>query len=155
MKDLHLYNDINEELITHLRNLSHTMRSLYEGKGSQKRILIILLKNGSMTQHQLTQKLGIQPGSVSEVLKKIEHVGYIKRQPSANDRRTIDIHLTDQGKIQAQDALKQRLIRHQEMFSCLSTQEKETLLSLTKKINANWQEQFYDVTTKHVHHKHK
>ena len=34
--------DINDGLILSLRDLHHTMRSLYEGKASQKRILIIL-----------------------------------------------------------------------------------------------------------------
>ena len=34
--------NINDKLIMNLRDISHTMRSLYEGRGSQKRILIIL-----------------------------------------------------------------------------------------------------------------
>lgn len=55
--------DINDKLIINLRDISHTMRYLYEGKGSQKRILIVLDEIGSnITQRELTQRLGIQPG---------------------------------------------------------------------------------------------
>ena len=34
--------DMNDKLIINLRDLGHIMRFLYEGKASQKRILIIL-----------------------------------------------------------------------------------------------------------------
>ena len=130
--------DINELLITHIRNMSHTMRSLYEGKGSQKRILIILSQSKQMTQQALTEKLGIKPSSVSEVLAKLENAQLICRFPSQVDRRTTDITLTKQGKVLAKEALEQRNKRHNDMFSCLSADEKEHFLTLLKKINDDW-----------------
>ena len=47
--------DRNDKLIINLRDLSHTMRFLYEGKGSQKRILIVLNEMGRTTQRELTE----------------------------------------------------------------------------------------------------
>ena len=64
--------DIPKKLIINLRDINHVMRSLYEGKGSQKRILIVLNEVGNITQRELTERLGIQPGSVSEVIAKLE-----------------------------------------------------------------------------------
>ena len=64
--------NINDKLIMNLRDISHTMRSLYEGRGSQKRILIILHEVGKITQRALTERLGIQPGSASEVIAKLD-----------------------------------------------------------------------------------
>lgn len=124
------------------------MRSLYEGRGSQNRILIILLETGSITQRALTQRLGIQPGSASEVIAKLENAGLIVRSASADDRRTVDISLTEEGQRQAQEAGIQRNKRHEQMFSCLSQDEKEQLLSLLEKVNQDWETRYQDTESK-------
>lgn len=134
--------DINKELIIRLRDLSHTMRSLYEGKGSQKRILIVLNETGTVTQRFLTEHLGIQPGSASEVIAKLELANLITRSPNEADRRTVDISLTEEGKALAQEVTAQRKRRHEEMFSCLSDGEKTELLSLLEKISGDWERRY-------------
>lgn len=158
MRDMDNYSekDSNEKLIINLRELSHTMRFLYEGKGSQKRILILLNESGVITQQELTKRLGIQPGSASEVISKLESAGLIMRTISETDRRTTDIALTETGKEFAYEASKQRNERHVEMFSCLSEDEKSKLLLLLEKINADWEERYQDIKKKHddYHGKH-
>lgn len=135
---------VNDRLIYKLRDISHTMRALYEGRGSQKRVLIVLRGTGTITQRELTQRLGIQPGSASEVIAKLESAGLVERTSSEEDRRTADISLTEEGKRQAEAALEQRQRRHEEMFSALTCEEKERLLSLLEKVNADWQERYGD-----------
>lgn len=134
--------EMDKKLILNLRDLGHVIRFLYEGKGSQKRILIILYEAGGMTQRELTERLGIQPGSASEVIGKLESAGLILRKPSENDRRTVDIRLTPSGEIKAREASMQRRKRHQEMFSCLSEEEKDMLLRLAEKLNADWESRY-------------
>lgn len=147
--------DRNKKLILNLRDLSHTMRFLYEGKGSQKRILIVLNEiGGSVTQRELTGRLGIQPGSASEVIAKLEDAGYIRRTPNEADRRTINIDLTETGKTAAEEAQKERKQRHEQMFSCLSDDEKGQLLCLLEKVNADWKQRYQDPEEKHGLHKH-
>lgn len=142
-KQLHYdVEDKNGRLVMNFRDINHTMRSLYEGRGSQKRILMILLETGPITQRRLTERLGIQPGSASEVLAKLERGGLILRTESADDRRTTDVVLTEQGRKLAEEARQQRVIRHGEMFSCLAEEEKDTLLALLEKINGDWQERY-------------
>ena len=134
--------DINDNLIISLRDLHHTMRLLYEGKASQKRILSILNGLEAITQRDLTDRLGIQPGSASEILSKLEGSGWIVRTQNESDRRTTDISLTDSGRKVAQEALKQRRQRHEEMFSCLSGEEKQELLSLLDKVRCDWKKRY-------------
>lgn len=137
--------DINDRLIINLRDISHTMRFLYEGKGSQRRILIILNEAGTITQQTLTKRLGIQPGSVSEVIAKLENAGMLTRTPSKTDRRTADLALTEGGKLLALEAASQRGRRHEEMFSCLTKEEKSELLFLLEKICADWKKRYQDI----------
>lgn len=130
--------DENQALINHLRDISHMLRAQYEGKGSQRRILIVLYMQQRITQRELTKYLGIQPGSVSEVLAKLESAGLITRSTSEADRRTVDISLTPSGREAAQEVMALRQNRHQEMFVCLSAEEKAQLLLLLQKINRDW-----------------
>lgn len=146
--------DMNQRLIISLRDMSHIMRFLYEGKGSQKRILIILNEVGNITQRELTEKLGIQPGSVSEVLAKLENAGHITRIVSKRDRRTADIILTESGKQLALKATEQRKLRHEEMFSCLSEEEKSLLLSLLETVKEDWKKRYQDVVESQDRRKH-
>lgn len=136
--------DMNNRLIMNLRDLGHMIRFLFEGKGSQKRILIILHESGSMTQRELTGRMGVQSGSASEVIGKLEGAGLIRRTPSAEDRRTTEVKLTETGKKEALEAVRQRKARHAEMFSCLSAEEKNALLVLTEKLNADWHSRYRD-----------
>ncbi|MGN1158659.1 MAG: MarR family winged helix-turn-helix transcriptional regulator [Lachnospiraceae bacterium] len=134
--------DMNLKLIWNFRDIGHTMRNIYEGKGSQRRILIILYHSGVLTQRELTRRLGIQPGSVSEVIGKLEASGLIVRTPSRTDHRTTDIALTEEGKAVAQKAAEQREERHRQMFSSLSEKEKTQLLFLLEKVNADWDKRY-------------
>lgn len=138
MKEQYDFLDRNDKVIRNLWDIGHTMRHISEGKGSQKRVLMTLLENDPMTQRELTERLGIQPGSASEVIGKLEAAGLILRTPSEADRRTTNILLTDAGQAAAEDALAKRQERHQNMFASLSEDETETLLRLLEKLNADW-----------------
>ena len=91
-----------------------------------------------MTQRQLTEKLGIQPGSVSEVIGKLERTGYVTRSENAEDRRTADIHLTQAGRERAEVKEQEK----PELFSALSEEEKSQLLTLLERLRGDWQERF-------------
>ncbi len=134
--------DMNNKLIWNFRNIGHTMRHISEGRGGQKRILMLLRESGGMTQKELTRRLGIQPGSASEVIGKLEAAGLLVRAPSSDDHRTTDISLTEAGMAVGEVAAAQRERRHEKMFSCLSEGEKEALLGLLERVNASWDEQF-------------
>lgn len=132
--------DINSKLIWNLRDIGHTLHSTYEGRGSQSRVLIVLQEIGSITQSDLTQRLGIQPGSASEVLAKLEAAGMIVRTASPHDRRTTDVRLTEAGLAAAAVAKSAREERHERMFACLSDAEKAELLALLERLNGAWEE---------------
>lgn len=133
---------LNDKLVMTLHDLSHTMRRLHEGKASQKHVLIILDEMGATTQRDLTERLGIQPGSASEILFKLEHAGLIERTRNEADRRTTDVRLTEAGREFAAEALAQRRKRHVEMFECLSETERQELLSLLERVRDDWGERY-------------
>ena len=130
--------DRNNKLIWNFRDIGHTMRQISEGRGSQKRILIMLRETKGMTQKALTTRLGVQPGSASEVLNKLEQAGLILRTPSEADHRTTDIRLTPDGEALAEETRAKRAERHEQMFAVLSEEEKDALIALLERVNAHW-----------------
>ena len=151
--------DRNDKLMINFWDIDHTIHSLYEGRGSQKRILIILLEFGTITQRGLTEWLGIQPGSASEVIAKLEKSGLIVRTENPVDRRTTDITLTEQGRIKAEEAAQQRKAGHEQLFMCLAEDEKAALLTLLEQLNADWRERYKNMDDhshdRHGHGKHR
>lgn len=138
---------IDTKIIKNFRGISHTIMRNSEGKGSQSRILIILLENKEVSQRALTRHLGIQPGSVSEVLKKLEDNGLINRLASEDDRRTSILSLTAEGEEAAKKALSHKDQLYNEMLEVLDEKDKQELLTLLEKLNDDWDHKY--------HHKHK
>lgn len=138
---------IDTKIIKNFRGISHTIMRNSEGKGSQSRILIILLENKEVSQRALTKHLGIQPGSVSEVLKKLEDNGLINRLASEDDRRTSILSLTAEGEEAAKKALSHKDQLYNEMLEVLDEKDKQELLTLLEKLNDDWDHKY--------HHKHK
>ena len=134
--------DTENKIIVNLRGLGRTIRFSIEGKGSQDRILLMLMKSGNMTQKELTERMEIRPGSASEVLSKLENAGLIARAENGEDRRSVDVAITDEGRIKAQEAARAREIRRTEMLSALSRDEKDALLKLLEKLSADWRDKY-------------
>lgn len=133
---------VNDKLMINLRFMLDTMRSQFEQKAGQKRILFMLNEQGTLTQRELTEQLGIRPGSASEILSKLENAGLIARTPNEADRRTVDVSLTEAGAALAAESAEKRGMQHEEMFTCLTEEEQESLLALFEKIHADWETRF-------------
>ena len=89
--DLSFEESLDEQLVNAILDVGRDIRRLFEGKESQSRILMILRLHGAVTQKMLIQILHIQPGSASEILKKMEKAGLIIRVPNEMNRRASDI----------------------------------------------------------------
>lgn len=131
--------NIDEKLFTLLNRLGRAGHGPSNGKSSQNHILRILSKSEHMTQRELTAQLGIQPGSASEIIKKLEAAGLITRQSNNEDRRTVDIALTDAGRARvAENSIQSEHL----LFDALSEEEKQQLLSLLEKLGQHWHSHF-------------
>lgn len=121
-----------------MHRLNCMSRFIMGERMGQLRVLELLARWGDMTQRELTEMLGIRPGSASELIGKLERAGLIARTESDADRRTAVVHLTDSGLEQLESRDKER----PELFSALSADEKEQLLALLEKLRADWRERF-------------
>ena len=102
-------------------------------------VLAILTHSPEMSQRELQERLRVQPGSMSEMLAKMEEQGLIRRAKDEADRRAMKVTLTEEGK----KAFRQReLIPDADLFSVLTEEERATLDGLLKKLLDHWMQTY-------------
>ena len=106
----------------------------------QGRILALLKLKPEISQKELSTILDIRSQSLGELLAKLERSGYITRTPSEEDRRVMNISLTEAGKEAAnqsgQDSEKDMI------FGCLKEEEQTVLADLFERIILDLEEKF-------------
>lgn len=109
------------------------------GRSGQQHVLVKLFKSeGHLTQRELQESAGISSASVSEVLAKLECAGLIARQRSNEDRRQMDIKLTDAGRARAEDYIEEHRHFEARCLACLSTKEQEQLVAMLDRLVEHW-----------------
>lgn len=125
-------------LMRKMRRCGHILYHKYSLNFSQNRILLLLSRNGPMTQRALQDEIGIQPGSLSEILSKIEQAGLVEKKRCERDRRIWEIHLTDAGRdTAAQFEIDRRNTAHF-LFKSLDEKQKEDLSCLLDALLEHW-----------------
>jgi len=101
---------------------------------SQALVLSILAGREALSQRELQQMLGIQPGSLSELLSKLEGKGYLSRE-KAEDRRGNLLRITDAGRAAIPTADD---IPEDDPFAALSPEEQDQLAALLRTLLNHW-----------------
>lgn len=80
-------------------------------------VLLVLWEEGHANVSRLSERLHLDSGTLSPLLKRLESIGYISRERSADDERRVDIVLTPTGKrLQRKAAcIPERLMESSEM----------------------------------------
>ena len=101
---------------------------------SQTLILSILAGRDALSQRELQQMLGIQPGSLSELVSKLEAKGYLARE-KAEDRRGNLLRITEAGRSTIHNADDQP---EDDPFAALSDAQQDELAALLRTLLNAW-----------------
>jgi MarR family transcriptional regulator, 2-MHQ and catechol-resistance regulon repressor len=97
-------------------------------------VLELLYNKGDQPLQQIGQKILLASGTITYVVDKLEEKGYLERKACPNDRRITFATITEKGTILFDDIFPKHQQRLQEIFSCLSMEEKEFGTQLMKKL---------------------
>jgi DNA-binding MarR family transcriptional regulator len=61
-------------------------------------VLLVLWEEGRVTVGQLGERLQLDSGTLSPLLKRLEANGFVRRERSSVDERLVDVTLTDAGR---------------------------------------------------------
>lgn len=96
--------------------------------------IIYIAKHEGCTQKQLAENLGVDNGYITRALKKLEGLEMIKRITNNDDKRIINLFLTDNGKRIFEKSHMLFKKWDKDVFSSISNQEKEQIMNLMQKI---------------------
>lgn len=96
--------------------------------------LKVLAARSPCTANELAQALEQTPSAITRLLDKLESIGAVRREPHAQDRRALQIVMTDAGR-----ALWEQLRKHGDRamefaLRDLSTDERELLTHLLTRV---------------------
>ncbi|NHN31009.1 MarR family transcriptional regulator [Paenibacillus sp. S3N08] len=94
------------------RDCSQSLRELHIHVG-QEHALCQLWQEEGITQIQLSERLGCEPPTTSNMIKKLEEYGLVHRQQDEADARITRVYLTDEGRALEQP-IKQMWQKQQE-----------------------------------------
>lgn len=119
------------------RNAHRRSNELFLEKGltlSQFMVLELLYNRGEQTIQQIIDKVLSSSGNITVVVRNLEQKEFIYRRDNPNDRRSYLIGITQTGKELMDFAFEKHMSNLAETFSQLTTEEKELIVSLLKKL---------------------
>lgn len=132
-------NELVAAVLGDIKSLGHTLYFHYKGVSGRPQILCELYDHGGqMTQRDLGERFQITPGSLSEVLARMEHAKLICRTRDPEDSRKLIVKLTERGAEAAQEEIDKRDAFDAWCLSCLSSQEQAELRDLLDRVRAHW-----------------
>jgi len=112
--------------------------ALHERTGLHPRefgVLNMLARSPGLTQHQIGEGAGVDPSTMVATLDSLEERGLAERRPHPEDRRKRAVYLTEQGKETLREGRKVGQAVGKEVFSVLSSEEREQLHTLLRKLS--------------------
>jgi len=109
----------------------------------QGRILSLLKMKQEISQRELSYLLDMSRQSLAELLAKLEANGYITREPSEDDKRTLTVQLTADGQ-KAADEIDNTTSETPQVLDCLTDDELQAFSGYLDRIVKAYEAQYPD-----------
>jgi DNA-binding MarR family transcriptional regulator len=96
-----------------------------------------LLEEDGITQVELSDRVGMEPATVTVVLDTLEDLGIVVREPHPSDRRKTNVFLTTKGRRMKGDVLESVMISNKVALKGISAAEFERFRKTLAQMIAN------------------
>ncbi len=120
----------------HRRRCLDGFRKFEISKG-QPKILNYLAENDGSIQREIAKNCNIEPATVTSILATMEKSGFIERKLNEEDRRIINVYLTEKGKETQRNCQDVICEIEKECFAGFSDEEKEQAKVLFERMYNN------------------
>ena len=125
-----------------MEKYAHYIFHRFFEKPGRDRALRLLYDSGTITQKVFADKLNIRPSSASDILAKMDSENLIVRVCSDDDKRNINITLTETGRQITEEVIVKQQKAVKQMMLSLTSEELTTLEMLMNKLLADWDYKF-------------
>ena len=117
-----------------LHRSAHRMGHREDFYREQSRLLLLIFESEGVIQRDLAVDMDVRPSSMTEMLAKMERLGFVRREQDETDQRVMHIYLTEKGKTAAEESKKSDSQLTEKLFEGLTAEETEEMLRLTEKL---------------------
>jgi DNA-binding MarR family transcriptional regulator len=103
----------------------------------QLQSLILISKHKTMSMGDIADEFKISLPTATVLSDKLVKMKLIKRNKSVDDRRIVNVLLTEKGKTLLKKAMKQRHIKINELLSYLPLRDREVLFKILDNLASN------------------
>jgi len=105
----------------------------------QAMVLGFLDDEDRITSSELGKRTELDSATLTGILDRLEVAGFIERKGNPDDRRSIRIHLTKQGRLMSQEATRVITEANSEFLEVLTDAQKRDLHGIIKKLRLHTQ----------------
>ena len=103
----------------------------------QEMVLFELWREDGLRGGELAERLGVEPPTVTKMLRRLERCGLVSRSQDPEDARSLRVYLTEEGR-----SLEEPVVRcwervEEKSLAGMSADERRTLHRLLTKVRAN------------------
>jgi DNA-binding MarR family transcriptional regulator len=103
----------------------------------QQLLMALLLEKEGLSQNEIAYKLGKDKASIARMIASLENKGYIHKVSSAQDRRSVNVFVTDEGR-KLEAAINEVTIQLNDIIATgLSREDYSTLKTLLTRVQNN------------------
>ncbi len=102
--------------------------------GSQQIYIFQICRHPGISQEQLSQRIVVNKSNVTRQLSVLEQNGFIRRQPSPEDKRVLQVFPTEKAEALYPKVLELMRIWNNLLLEDFSEEEKNLLLSMMQRI---------------------
>lgn len=92
--------------------------------------MLVLWESDGLSVSQLGQRLSLDSGTLTPLLKRLEQLGHVERRRARDDERRVDIFLTPAGRM-----LREQALDIPGQLACASNCNLEELSALTRRLH--------------------
>jgi DNA-binding MarR family transcriptional regulator len=107
---------------------------LYVG---QEMVLIELWREDGLRGGELAARLGVEPPTITKMLRRLERCGFVDRRPDPSDARSFRVYLTDEGRSLEEPVARCWEKVEEKTFAGMGAGERRTFHRLLTKVRAN------------------
>lgn len=93
-----------------------------------------LYRQDGITQEELTEKVFVDKATTARAIKKLEELGYVKREVSKIDRRAYNVYLTQKANEIKEDFFEALKSNEKRIVEKITNEEVDVLRNILKKL---------------------
>ena len=103
----------------------------------QEMVLVELWHDDGLRGGELALRLGVEPPTVTKMLRRLEGCGLIERRPDPTDARSFRVYLTESGRALEGPVARCWMQAEETAFAGLSSGERQTFRNLLVRVKNN------------------